>query len=78
MKRVSPPWFKVKRHGYGVGLPIAWQGWLILFGYVAASAVAAWLMPVLGPLVILAVLTPLLLLVAYVRSDEDWRWRNGK
>src|SRR3546814_6692541 len=24
------PWFRAKRHGYGAGLPIAWQGWVML------------------------------------------------
>jgi len=26
------PWFAVKRFGYGVDLPIAWEGWLLLSG----------------------------------------------
>jgi hypothetical protein len=29
-----PEWFAPKRYGYGTGLPIAWQGWVILIGYV--------------------------------------------
>src|SRR3546814_16802549 len=23
------PWFSAKRHGYGTGLPLAWQGWVL-------------------------------------------------
>lgn len=26
-------WFAPKRYGYGTGLPIAWQGWTLLGGY---------------------------------------------
>ena len=33
-------WFPAKRYGWGWGLPVAWQGWLVLavfFGLVAAG-----------------------------------------
>ena len=26
-------WFPAKRYGWGWGLPVAWQGWLVLAGY---------------------------------------------
>jgi len=29
----GPEWFAPKRYGYGSGLPIAWQGWALLIGY---------------------------------------------
>ena len=29
-------WFPVKRHGLGFGLPVAWQGWVVLALYVVA------------------------------------------
>ena len=32
----AKPWFAAKRYGYGAGLPIAWQGWLVLSAYIAA------------------------------------------
>lgn len=28
-------WFAPKKLGYGSGWPIAWQGWVLLLGYVA-------------------------------------------
>lgn len=34
-------WFPAKRHGWGWGLPCAWQGWIVLgtfLGGVAASS----------------------------------------
>ena len=70
-------WFRVKKHGYGVGLPISWQGWLLLIGYICAIAIAAVLHSEVASLVVLLVLTPIVLVVAYLRSDDDWRWRNG-
>jgi len=27
-------WFPTKRYGYGWGLPIRWQGWIVLLSYV--------------------------------------------
>lgn len=77
MDRKGPPWFRVKRYGYGVGLPIAWQGWLVLIAYIAAAVVSALLLPAFAALALLTFLTPVLLLVVYLRSDADWRWRNG-
>lgn len=77
MDRKGPPWFHVKRYGYGVGLPVAWQGWLVLLAYVTAAVLSAWLLPEFAALALLAALTPILLLVVYLRSDDDWRWRNG-
>ena len=39
-------WFAPKRYGYGSGLPIAWQGWALMIGYVlvviAAAQFIAW------------------------------------
>ena len=27
-------WFSAKRHGFGWGLPSAWQGWIVLAAFV--------------------------------------------
>ena len=27
-------WFPAKRYGWGWGLPCAWQGWMVMLGYV--------------------------------------------
>ena len=29
-----PEWFAQRRFGYGIGMPIAWQGWAVLLGYI--------------------------------------------
>ena len=31
----SKPWFRARRLGYGTGLPIAWQGWVMLAAHCA-------------------------------------------
>ena len=33
-------WFAAKRYGYGWNLPLRWQGWLVLLGYIAAIVAA--------------------------------------
>ena len=34
-ERDDKAWFAPKRYGYGAGLPVAWQGWALLAGYIA-------------------------------------------
>jgi hypothetical protein len=29
------PWFRAKRYGYGAGLPIKWQGWVLMLAHIA-------------------------------------------
>ena len=33
----GPEWFAPKRYGYGSGLPISWQGWVLTLGFVALA-----------------------------------------
>ena len=71
------PWFRPKRRGYGTGLPIAWQGWLML---------AAHMVLIIG-LALLLQGRPLLLLFAAIiagvapmplyraKTAGGWNWR---
>lgn len=73
----TKPWFAVKRFGYGVGLPIAWQGWMLVTAFVTAMTVCGLLLP---PSIFFALLIPMtaaVIYIAYIRSDDEWRWRNG-
>lgn len=71
------PWFRPKSRGYGTGLPIAWQGWLLLAMHIAlitGIAVQFQGRPmVLTILVVLAGLMPLPLYRA--KTEGGWRWR---
>ena len=73
-------WFGAKRYGYGWGLPVAWQGWIVLGAYFAV---------VLGPLALrnrtgamislgaVLIATPLLVWVGYRKGEPPrWRWGN--
>ena len=75
----GPEWFEPKSYGYGSGLPIAWQGWVVLGLYLAVVFVAIWLFQK-QPLAIFAILVPataLLLLVTARTTRGGWRWRWG-
>lgn len=74
-------WFPAKRYGWGWGLPVAWQGWLVLLLYAAGLFVALkWLPPAIEPLrygLCVGVLTAVLLVVCWVKGEPP-RWRWGK
>jgi len=75
-------WFPAKRYGWGWGLPIAWQGWLVLGIFVALVLSAAlFVLPWSGLLmfyVLVGFLVACLALVCwYTGEPSHWRW-GGK
>ena len=72
-------WFRAKRHGYGTGLPVAWQGWVLLALHVALIAGLAVLLrerPVVMVIaVVIAALAPMPIYRA--RTEGGWRWKWG-
>lgn len=75
------PWFHPKTYGYGAGLPMSWEGWLVLvvmIGGVVAALQVTWLRqhPILLLIGIL-VWTFAFLPLIRARTDGDWRWRWG-
>jgi len=75
-----PEWFAPKRYGYGASLPIAWQGWLLLLGYIVLLVLASrWLRP---PSVefwsVVVTLTLIFTLIAKATTRGEWRWRWGE
>ncbi len=76
----GPLWFAPKRYGYGAGIPIAWQGWALLAGFIGFVAGAILL---LGdrPAALIAAFVPVMLvliLIAARTTRGGWRWRWGK
>ncbi|HZV18485.1 MAG TPA: hypothetical protein VFF84_07350 [Sphingobium sp.] len=82
--REDGAWFLPKRYGYGAGLPIAWQGWVVLGAYGAVVALFVWLVqrpgaaPQIGAVVLLMVATLVLVAVSRRRTRGGWRWRWSK
>lgn len=72
------PWFAVKRIGYGVGLPIAWKGWLTLLAYICAMVVAGVILSRFAFLLVAIFLSAVVVSIAYMRPEAEWRYRNGE
>ncbi|GAA0679219.1 hypothetical protein FHT00_003118 [Sphingomonas insulae] len=69
-------WFAPKRFGYGAGLPIAWQGWVVYAAYVAVIAAASTAGRRWSPAIVVPA-TLLLILVCRRHTRGGWRWRTG-
>ena len=72
-------WFPAKRYGWGWGLPVTWQGWVVLAGYIASIViVVAILPPALEPgrfAACVVALTGLLIAVCWATGEPPrWRW----
>jgi hypothetical protein len=72
-------WFPAKRYGWGWGLPVAWQGWLVLgvyLGLVAAGVL--FLPPHRAPAAFVAfiiVLSALHTGICWLKGEPPrWRW----
>jgi hypothetical protein len=75
-----PEWFAPKRYGYGAGLPMSWQGWLVTVAFmVIAGAIVLALKD--RPLAFIAAIVPptlAFILVTARTTRGGWRWRWGK
>jgi hypothetical protein len=77
----GPEWFAPKRYGYGSGLPIAWQGWAVLIGYVAIVVAFVLTLRRSGAVPFLAAVIPVTVVFAVIcarTTRGGWRWRWGK
>ena len=76
----GPEWFAPQSHGYGTGLPISWQGWLLLIGFLLVAIVSGVILAPLNVFAYLALLIPLtvaFVLIARNTTRGGWRWRWG-
>ncbi|MES2126507.1 MAG: hypothetical protein V4463_04490 [Pseudomonadota bacterium] len=70
-------WFAAKQYGFGWGLPVAWQGWVVLVGFVVLLSMGTALLPAhpVGFSIYLALLCAVLTLVCYLKGETPgWRW----
>ncbi|MXO51644.1 hypothetical protein GRI42_10055 [Erythrobacter gaetbuli] len=83
MSKEDQGWFAPKRYGYGAGLPIAWQGWALLIGYIAIALSVAllieWDAEIGGAtgFAIFFVATIALMYIAKAKTRGGWKWRWG-
>jgi hypothetical protein len=66
-------WFRAKRHGWGWGPPIAWQGWAVLIVFFALVLVGAFvLLPPYGQRVYVAytfILCLVLVAICWIKGE---------
>lgn len=82
---MSKAWFAPKRYGYGAGLPISWEGWAVLAGFLIGMWSLLYFSPLLLPpmeatlvrLSGLAILIAGFVAIARAKTEGGWRWRNG-
>ena len=79
MSDQGPEWFATKRYGFGSGLPIAWQGWVVLatFFAIVAGATAYFAERTLVLAAILVPATIVLMVICSRTTRGGWRWRWG-
>ena len=71
------PWFAAKRYGYGAGLPIAWEGWVVLGLFLALAVGGVFLLPPAIHIALVLAVTPPFVLIVYRRTEGGWHWRWG-
>jgi len=71
-------WFAPKRYGIGPGVPIAWQGWALMIGFLAVTLGLALLLKK-NPMQFVAALVPLTITFLVIagrttRGGLRWGW----
>ena len=73
-----PIWFAAKRYGWGWGLPVAWQGWVVLVTWTVAVCVVAPMLAVhhrVGFAMFMAAMAAVLIGICYAKGEPPrWRW----
>ena len=78
-------WFAPKTYGYGTGLPISWEGWVVLALFFAGLFGIRWLASALliGGIRVAVIIAGMILLllvlglICHDRTEGGWRWRDG-
>jgi len=76
-------WFPAKRHGWGWGLPVTWQGWAVLLAFVGLIVIGALLFPprkaLVAYLVYVVILSVGLVGVCWWKGEPPrWRWDDDR
>ena len=74
-------WFPAKRYGWGWSLPVTWQGWLVLAGFVVLLDVGVRVFPPQKQLflfVVYFVVIVIALLAVVTAKGEAGGWRWGR
>ncbi len=72
-------WFPAKRYGWGWGLPLRWQGWVVLAAFIFLFGAGFLIFPPNGKLAFLlayvAFISALLIAICWIKGERPrWRW----
>ena len=74
-------WFPVKRYGWGWGLPVRWQGWVVLFAYLALMVTASYYFRPQHDMVrfwaSVGLLTGVFIVIVAAKGERPVGWRGG-
>jgi uncharacterized membrane protein YhaH (DUF805 family) len=73
-------WFAAKRYGYGWGLPLRWQGWLVMLAYIAVILTAGFTLAHqhFAAFIAFSVLVSAAFVAICYWKGEPAKWRWGK
>lgn len=76
-------WFPAKRYGWGWGLPVTWQGWIVLAAFAGLSGAGVLLFPpnakIVPLLIYVFLLTAGLIAICWLKGEPPrWRWSSGE
>jgi hypothetical protein len=72
-------WFAPKRYGWGGGVPIAWQGWVVVLVYIGLIVGATQLLQ-RSPWAMFSLIftaTAIFTIIVVKTTRGGWRWRWG-
>ncbi|MBV9362054.1 MAG: hypothetical protein JO292_11760 [Betaproteobacteria bacterium] len=72
-------WFRAKRYGWGWGLPLTWQGWVVLAVFLGFLGAGILLLPTNAFIFFgyVGLLSGVLVVICWIKGEPP-RWRWGK
>ena len=70
-------WFRAKRYGWGWGLPLTWQGWVVLAVFFALLGAGMHFLPTNAFIFFgyVALLSGVLVVICWLKGEPPrWRW----
>ena len=76
-------WFRAKRYGWGWGLPLTWQGWVVFVAFIGAVIACAFVFPPEENkavfIVSMAVLSLCFIAICWIKGEPSrWRWGGDR
>jgi hypothetical protein len=77
--KVKNIWFPAQKYGWGWGIPCSWQGWVVLFGFIAIVIALSYIFDPEKHFLLfclsIGLASGLLILICYLKGEKPkWRW----